>query len=167
MLLIAHNMRQFSFEKLMLVYEEGNRENGAELYPQLSQGEQLLRAEQDFYGFLHECFFSAREAYYCIWEEDGVYVSALRLEPYRDGLLLEALETAPMYRRQGYATKLVQAALATTGTATIYSHVSKRNEASLRTHRRCGFCRVLEHAVYADGSVNDYCCTLRYTPSIT
>lgn len=164
MLRIVNHLHELSFEKLMAVYEEGNRENGRELWPELSQGEQLLRAEQDFYRYLREVFFPTPQARYCVLEEGGVYRSALRLEPYRDGLLLEALETAPPYRRRGYATALVQAVLDTTGTATVYSHVGKRNEPSLRTHRRCGFVRVLDYAVYADGSVNDYCCTLRYSP---
>jgi len=30
----------------------------------------------------------------------------------------------------------------------------------LRTHEKCGFQRILDYAVYADGSVNDRCYTL-------
>ena len=77
-------------------------------------------------------------------------------------MLLEALETAPEQRRKGYATALIRAALAQVGTVKIYSHVGKRNEASLKTHIACGFRRISEQAVYADGSVNDRCCTLLY-----
>ena len=90
-------------------------------------------------------------------------VSALRLEPYRDGLLLEALETHPMHRRKGYAKELVTAVMETVGEQRVYSHVGKRNVASLNTHLSCGFQRISEQAVYADGSINDRCATLLYT----
>ena len=99
-----------------------------------------------------------------ILEAEGRYVSALRLEPNRDGLLLEALETLPEERRRGYAVSLissVQRWLKACGEVTLYSHVSKRNEASLRTHRRCGFEIYLDHTVYQDGSRNDTAYTLR------
>ena len=150
---IAKSLKEVDFSQLMAVYEEGNLENGEELWPELPEGLRLLRAEQAFHQYLRECFFATPEAVYCIWQEGGQYVSALRLEPYRDGLLLEALETAPAYRRRGYACALIEAVLRQFGEKRIYSHVSKRNTASLRTHEACGFRRIAEHAVYADGSV--------------
>ena len=143
----------------MAVYEEGNLENAAEFWPNLSRGEQILRAEQEFYQYLQECFFPTKDACYALWTVGGKYVSALRLEPYQDGLLLEALETAPGQRRKGYAADLITAVLQMVGETKVYSHVSKRNTASLRTHEKCGFHRVLEHAVYADGSVLTTSCT--------
>jgi RimJ/RimL family protein N-acetyltransferase len=115
--------------------------------------------EQDFYQYLRECFFTTEGAIYALWSPAGEYVSALRLEPYQDGLLLEALETAPGQRRKGYAADLITAVLQMVGETKVYSHVSKRNTASLRTHEKCGFHRVLEHAVYADGSVLTTSCT--------
>lgn len=163
MLHIAHSLRELSFGKLMEVYAESNRENAEEFWPELSEGERLLRTEQDFYQYLHQGFFPAQGAAYYIWEVDGTYVSALRLEPYRDGLLLEALETAPAQRQKGYASALMASVLETVGAQKIYSHVGKRNEASLKTHLHCGFRRISEQAVYADGSVNDRCCTLLYS----
>ena len=160
MLILAKKMHQLSFSALMAVYEEGNRENGAEFWPELDASRQLLRAEQDFYQYLREVFFPVDGAVYCIWEERGSYVSALRLEPYRDGLLLEALETVPDCRRRGYAVELIRAVLERYANVKIYSHVGKRNAASLSVHEKCGFRRIQEHAVYIDGSVNDRCCTL-------
>lgn len=152
MLQIVRNMRELDFPALMEVYEEGNRENGEELWPELPEGLRMLRAEQAFRQYLQECFFVTSEAVCCIWRENGRYVSALRLEPYQDGLLLEALETAPTCRRKGYAAALIRAVLEVFGEKKIYSHVSKRNTASLRTHEKCGFHRIADHAVYADGS---------------
>ena len=159
MLKIAEKLNELDFGQLMAVYEEGNLENGAELWPELSQGQQILRAEQDFYQYLRECFFATEGAIYALWVIDGQYVSALRLEPYQDGLLLEALETAPEHRHKGYASKLIRAVLEWVGNQKVYSHVSKRNAASLRTHEKCGFHRIMEHAVYADGSVLTSSCT--------
>ena len=155
MLLIMKRLEELDFSALMDVYIEGNLEKAEEY----GDGG-LLRAEREFRDYLREDFFRQRDAFYAVWEEKGRYVSALRLEPYQDGLLLEALETAPQHRRKGYAVKLVQAALKHAGNIKIYSHVSRKNTASLRTHEKCGFRKILDHAVYADGSVNDRCCTL-------
>ena len=102
-----------------------------------------------------------------VWIHEGIYVSALRLEPYRDGLLLEALETMPDCRRQGYGKKLVLAALEAVwqeNPLPVYSHVPKRNHPSLAIHNACGFSRISEQAVYIDGSVTDRSCTLRKEP---
>ena len=160
MLNIAKNMRDLSFSKLMEVYREGNLENGRDLWPDLPEGQQLIRAEQDFYNYLTQVFFPSRGAVYAIWEEKGSYLCALRLEPYKDGLLLEALETHPEHRRKGYAQLLIYAVRERTGSTKIYSHVHKSNIPSLKVHQKCGFQRIQEYAVYVDGSFNNRCCTL-------
>lgn len=162
MLRLVRSMGALPFAALMEVYAESNRENGEEFWPDLSCGEQLLRVEQDFYQYLQQVFFKTDGALYCLWEIDGCPVCALRLEPYRDGLLLEALETAPDQRNKGYAAALIRAVQAYLGTGKVYSHVGKRNVPSLKTHLACCFRRISEQAVYADGSVNDRCCTLLY-----
>lgn len=154
MLLLAKSLSQLSFDRLMQVYLEGNRENGRSIAPEEPEARQIALAEQDFFGYLHDTFFAIPDSFYCIWEENGEYVSALRLEPYRDGWLLEALETAPEQRRRGYAVQLVQEALKQVGETNVYSHVSKRNVASLKTHQRCGFQIIQDCACYLDGSVN-------------
>lgn len=162
MLIVAKNMKDLSFGKLMEVYCEGNLENGQENWPDEPEGRQIALAEQDFYNYLQQIFFKTVGASYLIWEERGQYTCALRLEPYRDGLLLEALETLPAMRQKGYAAKLMLEALLFAEDVPVYSHVSKRNIPSLRTHEKCGFERILDYAVYADGSVNDKACTLCY-----
>lgn len=164
MLLLARSMRELSFSRLMEVYIEGNLENANEFWPDLPLGEKLLRAEQDFYQYLNEVFFTTPGAIYAVLEEGGKYISALRLEPYRDGLLLEALETLPVLRRKGYAETLIRAVQVRCGGTKIYSHVGKWNEASLRVHEKCGFRRIQEYAAYIDGSVNNRCCTLCCEP---
>lgn len=162
MLILAKSMREISFGKLMEVYRESCRENGEDFWPEETPDRQLALAEQGFYDYLAGDFFSSWEAVYAIWQVENRYVSAFRLEPYRDGLLLEALETAPDCRRRGFARELMRAALERFPGVKIYSHVGKRNIASLATHKGCGFRRIMEYAVYIDGSVNDRCCTLCY-----
>ena len=159
-LIVAKSLRDLSFGKLMEVYAEGNLENGRNLWPDEPEGRQIALAEQEFYQYLKQVFFLTKDARYLILEGNNRYISALRLEPYQDGLLLEALETAPEFRRKGYGEALVRAALETVEGIKVYSHVSKRNVASLRAHEKCGLVKILDHAVYADGSVNDVCCTL-------
>lgn len=162
MLLLIKKMRDIHFSQLMEVYEEGNRENGADLYPQETPERQLALAEADFYDYLSQVFFPTPGAVYALWEAEGKYVSALRLEPYRDGLLVAALETSSNQRRKGYASQLLAAVQVRYSGKKLYSHVGKGNAASLATHQKCGFRRVLEYAVYIDGSVNSRCCTLLY-----
>ena len=163
MLLQIDTLKHLRFASLMEVYEEGNQENGLDQYPHLSGPEQILAAERDFYQYL-ELFFSTEGSRYLIWELNGCYVSALRFEPYQDGLLLEALETKPSERRKGYAMELIKAALETLMPSEfpIYSHISKWNEASIRAHEKCGFERILDYCVYIDGSVNQNAYTYRF-----
>lgn len=162
MLRILHTMKELDFAKLMAVYEESNRENGAENYPDEPLFRQLFLQEENFYQYLQQVFFVTHGAVCAVWEETGEYRAALRLEPYKDGLLLEALETAPAYRRKGYARQLIQAIQAQFSEEKIYSHVHKRNAPSLAIHEACGFQRISEQATYIDGSVNSRCCTLCY-----
>lgn len=155
MLHIIHSLNEINFSSLMQVYMEGNLEKAED-------GLTLLEAEQDFFQYLRDVFFPTSGARYCIWAEKGIYVSALRLEPYRDGWLLEALETDPRYRRKGYALQLVRSVTARPEYAKIYSHVHRRNVPSMMLHEACGFTKILDYAAYIDGSVNRHCVTLCY-----
>lgn len=119
--------------------------------------------ETDFLSYLREDFFRQKGAFYAVWVVDGVYKSALRLEPYRDGMLLQALETAPGERRKGYAFNLmtdVIAYLKTKDCTTIYSHIHKKNIPSLQVHRKCGFREVSDTATLLDGTVTQNFCTM-------
>ena len=156
MLKVIQSMSELHFSKLMEVYLEGNIENGKQRYAHDSEEIQLLKAESDFYHYLNSVFFRQKDSMYMIWEAGGRYKAALRLEPYLDGYLLCALETAPSDRRKGFATILVRHTiemLSEQGSGILYSHVSKRNTASLAVHHKCGFNIVKNHAVYSDGSV--------------
>ena len=105
-------MSQLRFSTLMDVYQESNLSNGAELYSSDPPEVQLHKVQTDFYHYLNSVFFQQSDSYYAIWESEGVYVSALRTEPYSDGLLLCALETAPCARGRGFAFTLMRNVLA-------------------------------------------------------
>lgn len=160
MLKIAKSLGALSFPQLMAVYEESNRENAAQFFPGEPEMRQLALTEARFREYLQEDFFATSGAVYAIWEEQGRYVSALRLEPYRDGLLLETLETIPAERGRGYATGLVKAVLQLPEVGKVYSHVGKRNRFSQAVHQTCGFRQIADHAVYIDGSVDSRAVTL-------
>ena len=162
-LLWAKTMKDLNFDRLMQVYAEGNRENAQAFYPHMEPEKGQLCAEQDFWNYLTEDFFRQKGACYAIWEENGEYMAALRLEPWEDGLLLEALETHPDHRLQGHAKHLISELQQALPEATIYSHVSKRNRASLATHKACGFQILKDTVRLLDGTVSANSYTLRWS----
>lgn len=159
MIEVFYKLSDIRFGELMCVYQEGNTENAKERYAKLDRNAAILQVEQDFYIFLEEVFFSVDDAAYYVLSENGKYLSALRLEPYEDGFLLEALETRPGFRRKGYAKKLVSFALDQVKKP-VYSHVLKDNVPSLSAHFSCGFKKIMDSARYIDGTVSHACCTL-------
>lgn len=160
MLYWAYRLQDLDFRQLMEVYEEGNLENAEIFYSDAPRNQWLRLAEEAFYQYLRDTFFRTKEAAYAIWIEGGRYVSALRLESYRDGLLLEALETDPRHRNKGYAAALMREVLKEVKGKRVYSHVGKRNAASLAVHEKCGFYRISDTAAYIDGSVDNKAYTL-------
>lgn len=156
MLKIIEKFSSLNFEALMQVYSQSNIQSGADSYQNLSASELLINAQQDHYVFLRE-FLRQRGAFCAVWEEDGRYLSALRIEPYRDGLLLEGLETLPEARRRGYAKKLIESVcnyLKKSEEVILYSHIANDNIASIAVHKSCGFEKKSDMARYIDGSVS-------------
>ena len=153
MILCFDSLRDMDFAQLMEVYEEGNRCNGKKLYSLESEAQQLLLAGQDFEDYLRRDFFAQKGAQYFVLEEGGRYVSALRVEPYKDGLILCAMETKPDCRLRGYAKRLLEGVLKQLNSP-VYSHISKRNKTSICVHQACGFLKLHDGARYLDGSVN-------------
>lgn len=161
MLIIVRSIRQLQISQFMEIYRESNMENAAIFFPYDPPGVALTMAEQEFVRYLRDDFFKNSEAFYAIWTEENLWVSALRMEPYKDGFLLEALETHPDHRKKGYATSLIKAVQQIVS-APIYSHVSKKNVSSLAVHKACDFHKLKEYAVYVDGSVSDQAFTMYY-----
>lgn len=159
MLKIIESIRQLNIDQFFLVYGESIRENAERFSMSLRQ------AENAFLAYLEEDFFGQKDAFYAVWVADDAYQCALRLEPFQDGLLLEALETKPNARRKGYASALLNATLEWLKSGdykVVYSHISKRNKASLNTHIKCGFQVCADVANYIDGTVTQNSFTLRY-----
>ena len=164
MVVQVNSFGELDFDALMEIYIEGNIENAEYFYPDEPREAGLALAVADFRNFLREKFFVKEAAQYWIWEEKGQYISALRFEGYQGGLLLEALETRPDCRGRGYAKKLIRGVLKELPPKTkIYAHVSKRNTASIATHRSCGFMQNLDYAVYSDGTVSNNSVTFTIT----
>lgn len=170
MLQWIHTMEQLDFNALMEVYVEACIENGQEFWPDLSGDEQIRRSQEHFHTYLNEQFFTKPGAVYAVWLVEGRYVSALRLEPKWDGLLMEALETRPDARKLGYASALIRAVQEDIHTilpehtlsTKLYSHVRKTNLPSLRTHERCSFVRHLDYIRRYDGTTNDNLYTMMW-----
>ena len=151
MLRIIRSKRELNFSLLADVYAQPDRTNP----------EQYLRDEQDLYAYISS-FMEERQAFCAVWELSGRYVAALRMEPYKDGLLLEGLQTIPEERGKSYATALLHGVLTHLQGITVYSHVDLKNQASLAVHRTCGFEKTLDYAVFIDGSVSHKAVTLCY-----
>lgn len=111
------------------------------------------RADEDF---LRYEFFGQAGAALWLWSEGGEAVSALRTEPWKDGVLVTALQTAEGCRNHGYARMLLSAVLAQLrqqGSGRAYAHIHHRNSASICVHEKCGFRRIADTARLLDGTV--------------
>lgn len=135
--------------QLIDIYGESNLENTAYFYPELTDKALALKnVERDFLGYIKEEFLAAGENLLLVWEEQGIWVSALRLYLVGDRrYYIEALETHPSYRRKGYGARLLRETaelLKKSGAFCLRSNVSKNNAASIATHKACGFSVVSE-----------------------
>ena len=124
------------------IYPEGCEENARWRYPDKEELTEAIREEeQGFVEFLKTFLAEERNRYYVL-EINGQWVSALRLTKFEDFYYLEALETAPKHRKQGYGAQLINEVtelIRKRGPVTIRDNVSKRNVPSLATHKKCGF----------------------------
>lgn len=146
MLKLIYSMADLDTEQLLDIYQEENWD------------------KEEMLSYLREDFFLQSGAFYAVWMEDSAYKAAVRFCPYKDGMLLHSLETAPNDRRKGYAYLLmiqVLEHLRNIGCAVVYSHIAKRNKASFLLHQKCGFEVISDCATYLDGTVTQYSNTLR------
>ncbi len=129
---------------IMDIYAESNMENTDYFYPETEDKELALqKVESDFLEYIGTEFLSCPANAYWVLEENGVWVSALRLYKVKEGFYyIEALETRPDRRRQGCAFRLLNGLLEELkkqGAFRICDCVGKKNTASLKTHEKCGF----------------------------
>lgn len=163
MLKLFHSAKGIDKAQLLSVYAQSLGKAAAKRFSRLTPEEALWNARQEYLLFLQQAFFSRPGDLLAVWVENGQYVSALRLEAYQDGVLLEALETAPGHRRKGYASQLIRSVLNEVKPGTkVYAHVDKHNLPSLHTHEACGFRRWKDSAAFVDGTISASAVTLLY-----
>jgi len=153
MLVWVQAMNQLPLEALEQIYSESLHSN--------ANNRSYQSALDAFLEYLRMDFFPEGGSF-CLWKIEDVFVSAARFLPYKDGLLLAGLETAPQHRKQGNAVSLLQEALRCIDSSPtpIYSHVHTENRISLRLHEACGFSVLYHHARLLDGTVSSRYYTL-------
>lgn len=124
------------------------------------------------YNSVYQCltddlldFFRVSNSKLFLWVSECYPVAAVRCEPHGDGVLISYLETKPCMRGNGYATALLCATiehLKSYGVKQIYSHVNKRNKASLSVHKASGFQIQDDFAKLLDGTISQNYYTLQY-----
>lgn len=168
MLLTLTDLHELDCSQLMAVYREANLENAAYFEPEARDSDQAVRrCEDQFWAYLQDEFFTGPGRVYWVLEQNGLWVSALRtteVEPRR--FYLEALETHPDYRRQGFATELLRAmqqSLAANGPFEIRDCVRRTNLPSVRAHLNAGFVVAADPGYdYLRGQYASQCCGMCY-----
>ncbi len=157
--------------KLMDLYAESNIENADYFYPNMAnKSAALALVEEGFLKFLKTDFFMRPNSTYYILEEEGTWVSALRLSLVEDHdcsrYYIEALETRPKSRHKGYASKLLKEVIETLkhkGSFILCDCISKHNGPSLKTHIKCGFQIASNEGFdYLQNEVDHHCYGMEY-----
>lgn len=163
MVLFINEYDQMDIHMLLELYRESNIQRAREIRWCDKPSDRLDIVEDEFLEYLRTDFFASQGAFYAVWQERDLYVSALRVEPFDDGVLVEAVETHPQYRRKGFAKRLIKEVLAMVDKKyPVYSHVHKNNTASVGLHISCGFQYYLPHAKYIDGTITSNAYTMKY-----
>ena len=163
MMHFACYINDLSYGKIMTVYEESNLNKARVQYSDLDNNVAIHMVEQEFYTYLKDVFFQTEGAYCAVFEKNNQYCCIVRIEPYLDGVILAGLETAPEFRRMGFASRLYLELL-TTLTKPVYVHVEKKNYASILLHEKFGFSIIADFAVFLDGSRSEDAYTLCWSP---
>ena len=155
MVLKLRCLSDVDFDRLMELYADVCIAAGNRLAPGASPAHQRELVREELRLDLRDGFFRQKGAAgYILTEADGTYLSGAWLEPYRDGILLQALTTRPDRRREGHADRLLRSLLGELPAGSrVYSHVGRTNAASAGVHLGCGFRKTQEFAVMLDGTV--------------
>lgn len=160
MLVYISDMKNLPFSEICRVYQQSIECSVGESSVTLS--ERFWQEEHGLYQELQD-FFSRRNGTLALWRTEHGIQSALRLEKWNDGYLLQSLETHPESRRKGFALHLVKSVLADCPRGTIlYSHVKKDNIASMQLHLHCGFQVHSDMARLLDGTVSNRYVTMKF-----
>lgn len=153
MIIIADKINKFEFSKIVDLYADDLEVSRKRKYGTMPEYEGKIFAEQDYYLYLKDVFFSEIKGRLYILEENGRYISAACIEPFKDGFLLNSLVTAKDFRKKGYAQQLLVAAFENLKDVPLYSHVHIKNAASIHLHEKLGFDSLHQYAHMLDGSV--------------
>ena len=155
MLQIIRSINHLDLREITQIYEDA----GFDSTP--SGFKQLKSHDRQKVSNIYECFYDLfRLGGFCgLWIVDGRVVSAVRAECFEDGYLISGLVTRIEYRGNGYASNLLSGVVDAAGKK-CYSHVDKRNKASLLVHRKCGFQHMSDFAYLLDGTVTTNAYTL-------
>lgn len=157
MIIFADKLSKLDFDLLSELYSDDIEDTRKRDYSRMDVYEGKLRAQQDYYQYLHDVFFKEIDGKIFVIKEEGRYICGVRLEPYKDGLLLNSLVTAADFRRKGYAAELLNHVLGCITDTSVYAHIHCRNIASLRLHEQLGFKLLCDYARMLDDSVcTDY-----------
>lgn len=158
-LIVFENFDSVNIGEFLNVYKESSEHNSAKWYPEMSEKEALTEYENGYIGYMQNEFFDGRRKLFVL--SDGhKYLSALRLiEISQNRYYLEALETAPEFRKRGYGKELIlqteKHLKSKSGEFSVFSHVAKDNTASLNTHFAAGFEITADYYIENGETIND------------
>ncbi|MBR3382336.1 MAG: GNAT family N-acetyltransferase [Clostridia bacterium] len=143
-LIKAKSFDEIDRRALMDVYSESNLENTGHFFPDMEDRTEAVKmVEEGFLGFLENEFFKDEGNLYWMLEKDGKWLAALRTTELEGRTFyIEALETHPRFRKQGYASRLIEGMiedLKRGGDFRLRSCVDKQNTPSVAAHLHCGF----------------------------
>lgn len=144
MLLKIRELLDSDTTSLMDIYQESSKNNVSYFFPEIIDIEEgIKKANKAYLEYIRNDFLKRNNTCYYIWKDNGIWVSAMRLYKIKGSIyFMEALETHPLYRKRGYAEKLISSVieeLKQDGDFEMRSYVNINNVASRRTHIKCGF----------------------------
>lgn len=153
---------------LLRIYAESNakiyRKRYAKQYA--SDFEAWNALMRDYTEFIWE-FAAQDDRFIFALKEDNGWAAGLRvIRMEADDWYLEALETAPMFRRKGCAKQLLSQTigyLRDLNARSIISIVEKENKASRSLHEACGFTLTDRTAKDLEGNVIENCVSYQYS----
>lgn len=164
---LLHSFDNVNETEFLEIYRESSLENAPHWYPELSPEAALMRYESEFLAYMRTTFWD-EGGILALLSDDDIYCSALRLYPLdgKNRYFVEALETRPNCRRQGYGAllfrMLIERLEKELGNIALISNPHKTNIASIATHLSAGFVRTAEYFI-EDGVKNEDMTTMIYT----
>lgn len=147
--------------RLMAIYADSNQENADDYYPEEDDREiAVAKVEREFLEYLDTEFYAdPRNAYYVL-AVDGEWVAALRLSRLENYYFIEAIETRPDRRREGYTSMLYGMLIESEipeADIQLRCTVARSNRASLNLHAKLGFEQELEYGIdpFSNGTYAD------------